>query len=491
MSPRRNIWTIGLLLATILVSCSPVGREEAERVVAQADSLRAEGQMYGDSVQLAQAYRTLKRRSFLDFRLASPFAHACYHYGRLLRAQDDPVSAMQVFIDATHSHTRDYHILGRVYSNMGDIAHLTGEFPLAYEMYKLSGDNYLHGGDTLLYYYDLNNMAFELAEQCLEEETFALLAKIEINTKDKGLIAKVLETKANLYSHIEQYNSVISIVTHLQSLGYCSSTAYVMKAQALWYSNQKDSALYYARYVLNLPKASEKGKYNMLYIVMNGDNTLSPEDMLELTALRSDIETDILIPLHNQWAVAVNLLKQDLSRKPNLQWLYAIIATLLLIGTSLGLYVSRKRQQHQLLTQKVNDLKEIQHATKLQHEQIIKEHTNYKNGLATQIERISAVYCQSSELQKDLCWQDFTQLCTIINQQFFFFAQKLQNTNVLNEREIRLCILVLIGISNSKKQAELLYYSESGIRNFKNRIAKKLGTTSVDLRTFLINLAIN
>ena len=80
--------------------------------------MRAEGRTYSDSAELAQAYRTLhKRRAFYP----DAYAHGCYHYGRLLREKDNPVAAMQVFINATHSRTRDYHILGRVYSNMGSI----------------------------------------------------------------------------------------------------------------------------------------------------------------------------------------------------------------------------------------------------------------------------------------------------------------------------------------------------------------------------------
>ena len=180
-----------IVICLLSCSCSIPQHREAQEVVAQADSLWHEGRMYGvdegDSAALAQAYERLKELSAVSYQLSEvcPFvhrtsllctyAHACYHYGRLLRAKDDPVAAMQVFIDATHSRTKDYHILGRVYSNMGDICHLASEFPLSYDMYERSAEMFLRNGDTLLYYYDLNNMAFELAEQGKKEETFILL----------------------------------------------------------------------------------------------------------------------------------------------------------------------------------------------------------------------------------------------------------------------------------------------------------------------------
>ncbi|MBQ7259597.1 MAG: hypothetical protein IJS57_06600, partial [Paludibacteraceae bacterium] len=163
------------LASTLFFSCAPKALREAEEVVAQADSLRAAGQMYGidagDSATLAQAYETLGSLSLFNFHFSPSYAHACYHYGRLLREKDNPVEAMQCFINATHTRTHDYHILGRVYSNMGDIAHLAGEFPLAYDMFRYAAKSFLQSRDTLTYYYAINSSALELAEQSKIEET--------------------------------------------------------------------------------------------------------------------------------------------------------------------------------------------------------------------------------------------------------------------------------------------------------------------------------
>ena len=110
----------------------------------------------GDSLTLAQAYKTLGDIP-LPYReglgLGSPYSHACYHYGKLLRAKDHPAEAMQAFINATHSRTRDYHILGRVYSNMGSICHLAGEFQLSYDMYEKSADMFIRNCDSTAYFY--------------------------------------------------------------------------------------------------------------------------------------------------------------------------------------------------------------------------------------------------------------------------------------------------------------------------------------------------
>ena len=155
--------------AVFLGSCSSRAIHEAEAVVAQADSLWQAGLMYGtdagDSLTLAQAYETLKEHSAFSRQLSEvcPFipctsllrtyAHSCYHYGKLLRAKDNPAEAMQAFINATHSRTRDYNILGRVYSNMGSISHLAGEFQLSYDMYEKSADMFIRNCDSTAYFY--------------------------------------------------------------------------------------------------------------------------------------------------------------------------------------------------------------------------------------------------------------------------------------------------------------------------------------------------
>lgn len=50
-----------VIVAGIIAACTPCVVREAQTVVAEADSLRAEGQMYSDSVQLAEACATLGR----------------------------------------------------------------------------------------------------------------------------------------------------------------------------------------------------------------------------------------------------------------------------------------------------------------------------------------------------------------------------------------------------------------------------------------------
>ena len=491
---------VGVVLSVTMSACAPRAVREAEKVVTQADSLWQAGKMYGvdagDSVSLAQAYETLQEHSAFSrqFSEVCPFvhctsllrtySHACYHYGKLLRAKDNPVEAMQVFIAATHSHTRDYHILGRVYSNMGDICHLAGECPLSYDMFERSVDMFLRNGDTLNYYYALNDMAFELAEQGKKEETLTLLSEIENHCMDNDVLAKVWETKANVYERAEKYDSVLVMMEKMSS----SAASYVFKARAYEHLGQIDSALYYAHKVMSLSDASEQNKYNMIYIILNYDSTLRNEDIIALSAQRSDIETDILIPLHNRWAMAVQLLEQDLNREKDWRWLYVLIAIVLFSGSFIILYyIWHKRKEHQQimaelqakeevhaqLEQTISDLSQLQDT---QHHQILEE-----------IETVCELLHNSSDIKTELCWSNYTQMCAIVNRRIYNIADRL-NSFSLSEKEIRLCILVLLH-SSTKQMVDMIPYSQSGLGKFKNTTARKLGTTTANLRSFLLNLA--
>ena len=467
-----------LLSLCLLTGCSFRPLHETLHVVGEADSLWHQGQMYDDSTQLARTYSALHAwRAFY----ADEYAHACYHYGKLLRAKENPVEAMQAFIAATHSGTKDYHILGRVYSNMGSICHLADEFQLSYDMYEKSADMYLKNGDSLLYYYDLNNMAFELAGQGEKEKANCLLLQIK-GCEDHHLNALKTLTIAKAYAVNNQSDSVLYILNQSP----CNYTLhYVLRANAYWHLEKMDSALYYAQKVMTMPDVSEQDKYNMLYIILNYDNTLQNEDIIGLSARRSDIETDVLIPLHNKLAVDMKLLEQDLHRKPDYRWLYAILLTLVVGGASIYAYIHWKRRQHALLSQHVDDLAIQNKEAEAQHEKIIGAIEKHKRTITDEVEQNCKLIIKAESFPQNIYWNKYKKMCSIVDKRFYMLASKLHTKYKLNETETRLCVLTLLDCKYDLI-ADLLYRSNSSIGTLKIRVAKKLGTTAKDLRMYLI-----
>ena len=453
---------------------------EAQEVVAHADSLR-EAHLYAqneydDSLSLAQAYETLKEIPF-PFRgwlgLNSSYAHACYHYGRMLRAKDNHVEAMKVFIEATHSRTSDYHILGRVYSNMGSMCHLAGEYQLSYDMFAKCADCLLQNGDTISYYYGLNEMAFELAEQGKKDETLVLLDSITRNCNDKNVILKTWETKAILHQSLKEYKSVIIILDTLFANGYSTIMGLMCKARAFSYLEQKDSSIYYAKKVVAHTNAPVY-LIPAYYILSHDDSSLSSDSILSITSKRADAQK-----AWTSWkediACATQILQQDLTRRPDLRWLYSMIGTLVLISFGLFFYMRKKHRKRELLSQQIEELENRNNNTIAQ--------------ISAQIENNIALLSQSANLKEDLSWSDYNKLCRIVDLQFNLLATKLHKKQVLNETQIRLCVLVLLNLRRVDI-ADTLPYAQNGIGKLKDQTSKLLGTTGKNLRLFLIKVAI-
>lgn len=520
MSVFRTYLFAVVLLMVLLVFGSCTSVREAQHTVAVADSLRAAGAVFDDSLVLADAADVL---GTCGNRLLRPddYTRACYHYGRLLRRRGDQVAAMRCFISGTHAQYicrpvknplfSDHTTLGRIYSNMGDFCHLEGNFQLAYEVKAFSADCFAKTDDTTAYYYALYEMAFELAELKKTDSTLNLLAEIERHTTDKYTLSLVNFTKASLFYNTKHYDSAVHYADI--SLTYYPYVTYVksIKARAFHELNQCDSALYYANIVVQSPISSKRDKYNNLYIIVNKDSSTSPHVKDSLVSYRADIgvarreEAKAL-------GHAVELLQQDLNNKPR----YILLLLIVLIG-SVALFVFvRIMWHHKKITAQIRKERQLLYSeTQAEHNkqlQLIIEQNHisaqnavlmevnvslqqrqseYKEKMVREIEINCEALRNSHDWQKDICWQDYDMLCEMVNKNFFLLADKLKATRLLNEKEIRFCILIFIGGLQIQEMADVIQYGKSGIRNFKQKIAVKLGTKSANLRQFLIDMAAN
>ena len=508
MDMRRKIRRLSsivlpLVWAAVVMSCVTAKDDEPQiteacAVLRTADSLRAQGVLMDDSIALARAVTALgsHQRSHAD-----DYVRTCYYYGRLLRKRNNQTAAMQTFINAIHTETTRHDIKGRVYSNIGSLCQKSSEFDLSYQMYEKSAEQFLTAKDTTMYYFALNAMAYELAEQKKKTETCALLGQIEQECTSTEVLTKIWETKARMYMHTEQYDSVIHCVNILHKNSYTYAVTYVLKAQAFWELGQNDSALYYARRVMQMPDASDADKYNMLYITSNNDPSIDKQEVLKQTSERADINNYNIKPEKKQLAVAVMLLRQDMDRKPYfVDHIYLLLILFIFVAGGLVAVIIVKKKH----TKSIKDiekqrlqLKEDQQIIisqnsriKEKSERLKNEYNEHINGIIQELEQNINALMQSENWQKETEWDNYDRFCETVNRNFFMIANKLKAKKVLCEKEIRFCILVMTGCFNSRQIASLICYAESGIRNYKQHIAKKLGIKSKDLRTYLLSLAV-
>lgn len=526
---NRLLFLVCCFAGIVFASCTPQRVREAQVIVSQADSLKAVGAEYDDSLRLAEAAWVL---ASFPYRIvdADDYTRVCYHYGRLLRRHDNQVEAMRWFIKGTKACSNDHTTKGRMYSNMAGICHSAKKYQLSYQMYEKSAEEFEQANEMTMFYYALNSMAFEQSMQKKYNEVQSILNTIRQECLDTLVIAKTWETEAWMYMSKEQYDSTIYAVNKQQQLGNYDAIGYEFKASAFWALSQLDSALFYAKQVMEMSDANPDDKYTMLYILAYNDPSIDKEEMKELTDERADIHANKVVPLRTQSAVAVQVLQQSLSKKK--YYIYLSLILLIICATTFIAWYARKVKKEKseaevfikqvekelaILYEKMQKGKQIQSELLQEQQQLQtaneqlrannRELEQITDDLQTKLENLNrqqlynkrieieqrcTAIVRSLDWKQEVDWKDYEKLCNFINFHFSNLADKLKTQANLNEQEIRLCILVLLNRTISNDDiAENINYSKSGIGKFKYRISKKIHIDTENIREYLISLTLS
>ena len=373
-----------------------------------------------------------------------------YQQGKQFREADEPISAMSSFIAATRVPSREYAIKGRSFSNMATMCRMGERHDLAYALYEQSLGQFVAARGTLAQAYALNNMAWEQAVQGHKEAAMKLVDSALTICPNEAVQTKVLESQAAACLYAGEYDSVLIYIRQ-----YPAESVYfdMLRAQAYTFLERYDSALYYARRVVT---QTENPRYldDVYYILTYCDASAEVDDIRALAATRSDIQRD-LERSRPDWIEAMRMAEEALNTpkypmKPG----YVVLLVLLALACSAGaaIWIIRSRRNQ------VRSFKQECHALR-----------------------------KSSNVRNELQWTDYQQFCEICNARLSGIVDKLEQRG-LSEREIRICVLVLIGFSYAEI-AQVLYRAESGIGKDKYMIAKHLGVSVKDLQETLRTLA--
>jgi DNA-binding CsgD family transcriptional regulator len=382
-----------------------------------------------------------------------------YQHGKTLREEGKQVEAMRAFIRATHCQTENDALLGRVYSNMANMCRQADDHQTAFEVYQISAQHFAKSYDSLAYAYALNNMAWEQAAMKHKQHALSLVDSAITCYPYVPLTEKVIETKAAACFFKQEYDSVL----YYTASSHDSDYLLMLRAQAFSFLQMDDSATFYAK--LLLPRMINPFYLDDLYYILtHNDAAADKETLLRLTSDRADVQKQIK-ERHGQLALAVHLLQQDLH--PQKQSLSIWFILLIVSGLALLIWLIYIAYQQYLL-----------HAEKAKFEQ-------------TRIQELNAnkqLLLESEDIRQELVWNDYEALRREINKRFFNLATKLQDMD-LNEQDIRMCILVLIGLSH-KETAEMLNCSPKSIGKLKDLTARKLGVSGGQLQEKLLKTAI-
>ena len=381
-----------------------------------------------------------------------------YEQGKTLREEGKQVEAMQAFIEAAHSGTDDEVLLGRIWSNMANMCRQANDHSTAFEVYTLSAEHFRKAADTLAYAYALNNMAWEQATMGNKEAAIELVDSAVRCYPRPPLSDKIIETKAAACLFRKEYDSVL-VYTAPPANDYLLT----LRAQACSYLQMDDSATYYAQ--LLLPQTTNLFALDDLYYILtHNDSSADKETLRNFASLRADTQNAIK-ERHGELTKAVEILKQDLAPQEKTKPWKIILLVVLGFGLLVWAALVTKKQ-HRLHTQK----------------------SQFEQTRRFELEQNIRHLQETKDLRQELQWTDFQSFCTQIDKRFNAFAAKL-SAQGLNEQDIRICVLVLIGLSH-KETAEMLNCSPKSIGKLKDLTARKLGVSGGQLQDKLQKTAI-
>lgn len=401
-------------------------------------------------------------------RRAEVDALGLYEQGKALREQGEPAEAMAVFIRATESGTPDEMLSGRIYSNMANICRQANEHRLAYYVYGLSAEHFRASGDELAYAYALNNMAWEQAVQGKKDSALALIAEAVRVYPLYPLTEKVIETRATACMFAKEYDSVLYYTSlpdndhRMRSPRLPGSEEYMtmLRAQAYSYLGKGDSATYYARELL--PRTTDPAYLDdIYYILTHDDEHADTETLRRLSSERADVQK-IIEQRHGKLMQAVQLLEESLTAR---QTDWKRILEIILIGL-LCLAVA------------MTGIKTI-----VERRRMMRDWAQHERARQDELTQTLTTLSQATDLKADLQWQDYNAFCHQTDRLFRGLATGLSRQG-LNEQDVRLCVLVLIGLPH-KQIAEMLPCSPKSIGKLKDLTARKLGVSGGRLQSTL------
>ena len=476
---------LAILSVLCLLSCSRV--EEAKNVVAMAEAMRlGEGKIYSDSTKLAETVNALK-----PFRWIYPtdYARANYYYGRLLMDScNNEVEAMRCFINASHTNTKDYHLLYRVYTNMGLLCYYIEDYyGIGFQMFKFAYNQIEHTNNTWSIFSATYNLAWGAAK-LKSDETYQYTQQIINYCNDSTIIYHSNLAYAILYLNTKKYKLSLHYADKYFQHYSEEPFVHLIKAQAFSYLGQKDSAVHYAKFVTQNTTNIEKLK-NAYYILQYDDaDNISKDSVNIISADRMDIQNE-LDRKHQRLTKAIQLLEQDLNRKPNYPLIIIIAAALTAFIVVTAITAKRIRKKQKRLKHEQLSVEERQ--KKLERDALIyeRQRNEHLNKLKTQLEDTCRAIRETQDLRNTMKWELFDEMCAVADLRLMNIATRLKSFG-LNEREVRLCVLVMIDDFSGKEIAQNINYAESGIRSLKSKTAKKIGTDSKNLRHYLISIAL-
>ena len=452
-----------LLITLLVMSCTSCARwREVKGVVAAAERLLGEGEIMQDTAVLTEVINTLDNpvgRVIAKDELAEAY----YLMGRNMDDYyHDFAAAADYYIEADRLQTTDLVLRGRINSCMGFICKQDSCFEEALEFYLRASCAFKEAGDEWYYAHNLLNVAECHISLHKYYKADSLLTIAETFDIDSAYYARMVETRGLYFFERQEYDSALTYLLSIENYprpieAKCYSYQMIMQVYNLL--NELGTAIEYARYIIknsNNPNYRSNAYYHLINYAKFNDDL----ELISLCSCAREDEDRILRQSAELHAQATIKLRTYLDETNYTNIIILIIASLLgLLG--IGIWFTYKR-----------------------HCCILRKYAKDKQDRRNMLTR--RIYDHSVYFASNKIWQDYKKLRELANSHFDNMFYRLEDMCDLSEREIKICLMVVLEYSN-KQMAEILFVQPNTISKAKNKIAKQLNTSSSELRTSLID----
>lgn len=478
----RMFCVVGVLCA-VMCGGSSCGWKDAQEVIATAERMdKTEHVVYDDTVALGHTIRTLDN-PFGRLLMSNTLGKAYYYMGRNFSLSNQIPEAADCYIEADRLQIDDPIYRGRVNSCMGYICAQNCSDSLALIFYERASEDFKESGNEWRYAQSVLNLV--MRHIALQQYTFAdtLLQIAQTYQLDSNYQARWYETCGLYFYAQQQYDS--ALVYLKKGLHYWQNESekcfnYLKIMQIHYDMNELHIAIPYAKLILSLtnnPNYISNAYYCLMQDAKINNNT-------ELLSQYSHARTDAqkLLRKHMmQDALALPVLKEHLHNPYPFRKLRIILICVLIVCMLItaGAVVYRKRTR--IVYQYIDQLStHVENQKSLLSQELY--HRQFVEKLANIVDRYHIPHKR---------WKDYKNLKKDLNPWIHAWMCQL-DTYPLSEREKIFCTISLVYSHMTDTEiAEYICYGKSGIRVFKQRIAKKLGTTSADFLNFLRNLPLS
>ena len=481
-------------------SCTPF--REAHTTIAYVDSLDARGCFFTDTAALNEVISTLNNPLGRTFERTT-LANAYYYLGRVYDDSLDCVrEAADCYIACDQLQADDNFHRGRANTCMAYICMRQRADDIALVYCRRAADLLSNTSYDWLYAHSLLNMCSTLLELNRPAEADSVWHLAAAFAVDSAYLGRLVGLRGVCLYAQHRYDSALIYLERAfhypiyegQRCFYNTQRMLIHNAQ-----NHTDSALYYAHYVAEQssnPSYLEQA-YSTIIRQARANNDAATSNRF------SDLNADnirILRDNEAHYAVAIDALKRYIDTPyPFRPWQIAIAILVVLAGFfwAVSMILHKKQKLNIEYKDKVIEAQEQQlQRREKEHKQEINRITRARADAASlSAHKMSEFLSGVNRLHNlyDVPRKEWNTNYLLFKRDtqvpFAYLVGQLEQLE-LSKKEIRFCVYTILykGIS-AAQMAAYLYYSTSGIRTFKQRVAHKLGTIAPALYDTLLCMA--